>query len=83
MKNRNLADLTDQELLQEAKKLNSTHIMNAVLIGFLCGIVIYSIVQNTWGLLMLIPLVFAYFLIKKSNSEKQELQRVLKERNLK
>jgi hypothetical protein len=34
MKHKNLAELTDQELLDESKKIKSNAIMNAVLIGF-------------------------------------------------
>lgn len=83
MKQRNLAELSDQELLQEAKKLKSTAIVNAVLIGFLMGVVIYSVVKNTWGFLTLIPLFLAYRLINKSKYDSQELENLLKERKLK
>jgi len=83
MKQRNLSELTDQELLEEAKKLKSTSITNAVLIGFLIGIVFYSILKNSLGFFTLIPLFFAYKLINKSKYNKQELENLLKERNLK
>mgnify|MGYP001413902220 CR=1 FL=1 len=59
MENRELSQLTDQELLAEAKKMKSNSIMNAVFIGFLVGIVIYSLLKNTFGFLTLIP----YFLL--------------------
>jgi hypothetical protein len=58
-----LTDLSDQELLDEAKKTKPTSIMNAVLIGFLIGIIIYSILKNSLGYLALIPLYLAYKLI--------------------
>ena len=83
MNQKELSELTDQELLQEAKKLKSTSITNAVLIGFLIGIVIYSIVKNTLGFLTLIPLFLAYKLVNKSKYNNQELENILKERNLK
>ena len=83
MTERKLSELTDEELLQEAKKMKSNSIMNAVLIGFLAGIIIYSVVKNTLGFLTLIPLFLAYKLINKSNHNKQELENLLKERNLK
>ncbi len=54
MKQKELTELTDQELLQEAKKMKSTSITNAVLIGFLIGIVFYSIMKNSLGFLTLI-----------------------------
>jgi len=57
--------------------------MNAVLIGFLAGIIFYSVIKNTWGFLTLIPLFLAYKLINKSNADKKELENLLKERGLK
>lgn len=78
-----LSQLTDQELLQEARKRKSVAIMNAGLIGFLVGIVVYSFVKNTWGLLTLIPLFLAYKLINNSKHDTKELESLLRERNLK
>ena len=83
MEKRQLSELTDEELLQAAKKMKSTVIINAVLIGFLAGIVIYSILKNSSGFLMIIPLFLAYKLINNSNYKTKELDRLLKERNLK
>ena len=83
MKQRNLSELTDQELLEEEKKRKSTTIINALLIGFLIGIVCYSIMKNSLGFFTLIPLFFAYKLINKSKHNSQELENLLKERNLK
>jgi type IV secretory pathway VirB3-like protein len=83
MKQKELAALTDQELLDKAKKMKSTSMTNAVLIGFLIGIVFYSIVKNTWGFVTLIPLYFAYKLINNSKHDTKELENILKERNLK
>ena len=70
-------------MLQEAKKMKSTSIINATLIGFLIGIVIYSIVKSSVGFFTLIPLFLAYKFINKSKYDKKELENVLKERNLK
>ncbi len=83
MKEKKLSELTDQELLQEAKKMRSTTITNAVLIGFLIGIVFYSVIKNSWGFLTLIPLFLAYKLINNSKYNNKELDDLLKERNLK
>ncbi|MCO6492751.1 MAG: hypothetical protein J5I98_30310 [Phaeodactylibacter sp.] len=63
MKQKKPTELTGQELSQEAKKMKSTSITNAVLIGFLMGIVIYSIAKNSWGFFTLIPLFLTYKLI--------------------
>jgi len=83
MKQKELSELTDQELLAEAKKMKSATIMNAFLIGFLIGIVIYSVVKNSWGLVTLIPLYLAYRLINNSPYNTKELKKLLKERNYK
>lgn len=78
-----LSQLTNEELLLEAKKQKSTATMNAVLIGFLAGIIFYSVIKNSWGFLTLIPLFLAYKLINKSNANKKELEDLLKARDLK
>jgi uncharacterized membrane protein YbjE (DUF340 family) len=78
-----LSELTDQELFQAAKKMKSTAITNAFLIGFLIGIVFYSIVKNSLGFFTLIPLFFVYKLSNNSKYDNQELENILKERNLK
>lgn len=81
MKQKELSKLTDQELLDLAKKDKATNIIDAVLIGFLIGVVFYSVVKKTYSFLTLILLFFAYKIIKKPKNN--ELQKLLKERNLK
>jgi len=81
MKQKELSELTDQELLDEAKKMKSSSIAHAFVIGFMIAVVVYSIVKNTWGLLTLIPLFFIYKLTRNSNNNK-ELKKLLKERKL-
>lgn len=83
MEQRKLTELTNQELIQEAKKIKSASITNSVLIGILIGIVLYSIVKNSLGFFTLIPLFFAYKLINNSKYNNKELENLLKERNLK
>ena len=79
-----LSELTDQELLDEAKQMKSFSITNALIIGFLMGIVFYSFAKNTWGLLTLIPLYFVYKIINDPKNKRLEaLEKLLKERNLK
>lgn len=82
MHQKELSDLTDEELLEKAKKLKSVSIINALIIGFMIGIVVWSIAKNNFGLLMLIPLFIAYKLINNSKNDKT-LKDVLKKRNLK
>lgn len=84
MNTKNLSDLTDQEVLEEAKKLQSFSITNAFLIGFLVGVIIFSVVKSSWGMLTLIPLFFIYKMINDPrNKRNKELQELIKQRNLK
>jgi hypothetical protein len=81
---KNLSDFTDQELLAESKKLKSFSIVNALLIGFLAGIIFFSIAKNSWGMLTLIPLYFIYKLVNDpKNKRKKDVEALLRERNLK
>jgi len=78
-----LSELTDQELILEAKKAKSASTMNAFLVGFLVGIIFYSVIKNSWGFLTLIPLFLIYKLVNNSKYEKENLENILKERGLK
>ena len=83
MQEKKLSEFSDQELLQEAKKMKSASIINAFLIGLLIGIILYSVVKNSWGFLTLLPLFLIYKLNNKSKNDTKELENLLKERNLK
>lgn len=82
MNKKELSELSDEELLKKAKKLKSDSIISALLIGFCFGIIIWSVVKNTWGFLTLIPLIFIYKMVNNSKNNK-DLKEVLKERNIK
>ena len=77
----NLDELTDEELLIEAKKMKLTNVVNALLIGFLVGVLLFSIFKNSIGLFSLIPLYFVYKLVNRKNNH-DELKRLLKERGI-
>ena len=84
MNHKEISELTDQELLDEAKEMKSFSFTNALIIGFLMGVVFYSVVKNTWGIFTLIPLFFVYKLINDpKNKRYKALEKLLKERNLK
>ena len=82
MKQKDLEKLTNEELLQEAKKIRSTNIFDAVAIGFLIGIAIFSVVKNGFGLLTFLPLVYIPIAVKNKTKNKA-LENLLRERNLK
>jgi hypothetical protein len=84
MENKEYSQFTDQELLNEAKKMKSFSIMNGFFIGFIVGIIFYGIVKNSLGMLTLIPLYFIYKMVNDpKNKKNKELQSILKERNIK
>ncbi len=60
------SESTNQESLDETKKTKSNSITSAIFIGFMVGIIIYSIAKNSWGMVTLIPLFFVYKLVKNS-----------------
>ncbi len=80
-----LSELTDQELLDEAKKMKSASIIDATLIGCMIGVIIFSILKNTVGLFTLIPLFFAFKVFHKPKDieYRKDLEKHLVDRNLK
>ena len=85
MKDKKLSELTDQELLDKAKKAKSNSMTHAILIGIIIGVIIYSVIKNSLGFFTLIPLYFIYkvFNNPENNKNNKELEKLLKERNLK
>ena len=81
MNQKELSQLTDEELLEVAKNNKPSPIIDAFFIGFLVGIIIYSVAANTLGILTLIPLYIMYRFLKKPK-QYVTIQKELKERNL-
>lgn len=80
MKEKELTDLTEEELLQEQKKMKSNNTINGFLIGIMMGIAVYSTVKNGLGFFTFFPLVFGF--IAFSNRKKiKALEEELKSRN--
>lgn len=83
MQNQDLSNLSTHDLTSEVKKLKSFSITNAVLIGFLFGIIIYSVVMNTWGFLTIIPLYLIYKLVNDPRNKRlKEIEKILEDRKL-
>jgi hypothetical protein len=76
MNNKELTELTDQELLIKRKDAKSTDVINAVFFGIVLGIAIYSTVKNGYGLMTFIPLLFAPIAAKHSRYKKAIEQEV-------
>ncbi|NEN22369.1 FUSC family protein [Cryomorpha ignava] len=82
MNQKELLELTDQELLLEAKNSKRTKVYDAVIFGVLIGIAIYSSIKNGFGLLTFLPLVYIP-IAAKNKTKNTALESLLKERNLK
>lgn len=76
-----LTQYTDKELLEMAKRNKPSPIIDAFFIGFLVGIIIYSVVSNAWGFITLLPLFLIYIFLKKPKKY-EALQSELKKRDL-
>jgi hypothetical protein len=62
-------ELSDKKSLDENPKEPSTAVMNAVLIGIVIGIIIYSVAKNKLGFFGLIPLLVVFKMFNKSKQK--------------
>lgn len=81
MNQKELSQLTDEELLEVAKNNKPSPIIDAFFIGFLVGIIIYGAAANAWGFIILLPLFLIYLLLKKPKRY-EALKKELEKRNL-
>lgn len=81
MNKEQLTQLSDKELLEYAKSAKPTPWIDAFLIGFLIGILIFAAAVSAWGLPMLIPLFLIYLFLKKPKKH-EAMKEELKKRNL-
>lgn len=77
MLQKELNTMTDEELLAEEKALKSFSITTAFLIGFLAGIVLFSMFYSVYGLSMLIPLYLIHLFTKDARVKRSEAVRCL------
>lgn len=84
MAKQDLTTLSDEELLAAAKKLKSSVTLNAVLIGFVVGIILFSIFsKGKLGFLSIFLVLLIYQIDKRTKADKKEMEEALKARNLK
>ncbi len=81
MTEQELSQLSDDELLEVAKKTKPSPVIDAFFIGFLVGIIIFSVAANHWGFITLIPVFLIYLFLKKPKRY-EAIQHELKIRNL-
>ncbi|SHK20785.1 hypothetical protein [Chryseobacterium polytrichastri] len=81
----NFTELNDQELLQKAKKLKNNKIIDATIIGFTLGAVVYGAIKHGFGFFTFFPLVLPFFIVRNSANNKlleKAIQKELQSRNL-
>jgi hypothetical protein len=75
------SQLSDNELLEEFRKIKPSPIFDAFFIGFLIGILVYGSAVNAWGFIFLIPLFLIYLFLKKAKRY-EALKKEVDARNL-
>lgn len=60
MEETKLTELSDEELLQKQKKMKSGYLFSTVLIGFLIGVAVYSLIKNGIDFFTFFPLFFIF-----------------------
>jgi len=81
MKAKDFSDLSNDALLKQAKLHKKIKIYDVVIIGFLIGVSIYSIINNGFGLLTFLPLVYIP-IANKNNKTRSTLKKCIKQRGL-
>lgn len=81
MEQKELTALTNEELLQEMKKMKTTRIYDAGIIGVLIGAAFYGTVKAGFGIFTFIPLAYTP-IAAKNNKKYNALKELLKERGL-
>lgn len=58
--------LSDNELLEEFKRITPSPVFDAFLMGFLIGVVVFGVAVSVWGFIVLIPLFLIYLCSEES-----------------
>ena len=86
MEQKEISESTDEELMLRSKNMKSSSKTNAVLIGIVIGIGLYSIVKNGFGFLPIILLVCVLLAVKNGKKNKtieKDIEKEIAFRNLK
>ncbi|WP_426480154.1 hypothetical protein [Chryseobacterium sp. R2ACT005] len=80
---KDLSQLTNQELIGKKRAIETRNTVNAVILGVLAGIAIYSTITHGLGLMTFLPIIFAFFVANSWNKDKKALKKEIEFRNLK
>jgi len=79
----NFSQLSDEELKQKIKSVQTNKIIDATLIGFAVGVAFYGAINKGFGIGFIFPVILVYFFIRNSKNNKildKALQEELKSR---
>lgn len=82
MVQKELSELTDEELLKEWKKVKTGNIIMAVLIGLMIATSVYGAVKKGLTFFTFFPLILVVFFVNAQKKNK-EVEKEVKLRNLK
>lgn len=82
MKEKELTELTDQELLDRKKQQKSSKLINAILVGFCAGIVVYGVVNKGITIFTFMLIVMGAWAFIRWKKTDEALDNELKSRNL-
>lgn len=83
MKPENLSDLSGEELSAKIKQIKKSKVIDATIIGFTIGIVVFSAVKYGFGFFTFAPLILTFIILRNSRNNKikeQELEEELRSR---
>ena len=76
-----LNDLTTEDILNEYKRFKTYRVYDKFIVGFLIGVSIYSIINNGFGLLTFLPLIYLP-VTRRNNKRFTALQEQLQKRGI-
>ncbi|WP_343561810.1 hypothetical protein [Sphingobacterium sp.] len=82
MKEKELTELTDQELLDRKKQQKSNKLINAILVGFCAGVVVYGVVNKGITIFTFMLIVMGAWAFIRWRKTDEALDNELKSRNL-
>ncbi len=81
MEKKDLTKLTIEELIIELKKRKQGYTIAAFIVGMMIGVAVWSAVKNGFGILLFVPLIFAYW-FRNAKSDYDEVKEEINLRNL-
>jgi len=82
MKEKELTELTDQELLDRKKQQKSSKLINAILVGFCVGVIVYGVVNKGITIFTFMLIVMGAWAFIRWRKSDEALDNELKSRNL-